>query len=207
MWQEFSRGNLPVKWGEQGPKHSDDVVVIDGEGNMAAIAHSINCVYWGKTAINVDGISIGDPGSFQQAAIAATGPGNRLPDPTETGLLFQDGIPVLAFASMGAGLHQRTFQGLLNYAVFGMSVDQAIDTPDFFLPSMRPAAKGFVLMVPEGRFPKQVLEGTGLRYEEVASESARLGGEGVWVAISRDPKTGALRAGSHNRSNSAAVAY
>ena len=31
--------------------------------------------------------------------------------------------------------------------------------------------------------------------------------KGVWVAISRDPVTGELRAASHNRNNSAAVAY
>ena len=37
--------------------------------------------------------------------------------------------------------------------------------------------------------------------------SARFGGEGIWVAISRDPQTGELRAASHNRNNSAAVAY
>jgi len=207
LWSLIDAGKLPVKWAEEGPKHSDDVVVIDSEGNMAALTQSINCVIWGKTAINVDGVSIGDPASFQQAQIAAAGPGKRLPDPTETGLLLRDGKPVLAFASMGAGLHQRTFQGLLNVAVHGMTVDQAIDAPDFFLPTLDPRAGGYVLAVPEGRFPKSVLDGTGIKYLEVGGEGARFGGEGVWVAISRDPKTGELRAASHNRSNSAALAY
>ncbi len=207
FWQRLEAGVLPVKWAEEGPKHSDDVVVIDKDGNMAAITQSINCVLWGKTAINVDGISIGDPGSFQQAQIKQAGPGNRLMDPTETGLLLENGKPVLAFASMGAGLHQRTFQGLQNFAIFGMTVDQAIDAPDFFLPAMNPQAGGYVVAVPEGRFPKTVLDGMGLKYEEIGGPNARFGGEGVWIAISRDPKTGELRAASHNRSNSAALAY
>ena len=46
----------------------------------------------------------------------------------------------------------------------------------------------------------------GYAYEEFDSGRVRFGGEGIWVAISRDPKTGELRAASHNRNNSAAVA-
>lgn len=207
MWERVRVGKLPARWGEDTPKHSDDVVVIDRDGNMAAITHSINCVLWGKTAINVGGISIGDPASFQQAQVAAAGPGRRLPDPTQTGLLLRDGRPVVAFASMGAGLHQRTFQSLLNVAVHGMTVDQAIDAPDFFLPTLLPAARGYVVVVPEGRFPRPVLDSLGVPYREAGGANARFGGEGVWVAISRDPATGRLRAASHNRSNSAALAY
>ena len=62
-------------------------------------------------------------------------------------------------------------------------------------------------MVPKGRFEPRILESTGYAYEEVESERERLKGEGVWVGISRDPATGVLEAASHNRSNSAAVAY
>ena len=53
----------------------------------------------------------------------------------------------------------------------------------------------------------RVLEEMGYAYVEVDPGSARLRGEGIWVAISRDPQTGELRAASHNRNNSAAVAY
>lgn len=126
LWQRMKAGARPFKSELSGPKHSDDVVVIDKYGNIAALTHSINCVQWGKTAIFVDGISIGDPASFQQAAIAAVDPGDRLPAPTEQGILFKDGQPVLGFASMGAGLHHRTLQALLNVTAFGMSVEEAV---------------------------------------------------------------------------------
>ena len=69
---------------------------------------------------------------------------------------------MVAFASMGAGLHQRTFQALLNVAVFGMTVDQAVDAPDFFLPSLSPKAGGYLVMVPKGRFPQATLDGLGV---------------------------------------------
>lgn len=207
LWKQIEGGKTFTKWKRNSPMHSDDIVAIDSEGNIAAITHSINCVHWGKTGIFVDGISIGDPASFQQAMIARVTPGERLPAPTETGVLFKDGVPVLGFASMGAGLHQRTFQGLLNYTCFGMDVEEAINTADFYLPAVDPATGETTLTVPEGRFDEKVLAGTGLAWRVVPLEEARLGGEGKWVAISRDPKTGALHAASHNRNNSAAVAY
>ena len=207
LWNIIQTG-LPLgTWAPRQPGHSDDVVAIDADGNIAAITHSINAVLWGKTAIVVDGVTIGDPASFQQAQIARLAPGARLPAPTQTGILFRDGAPVLGFASMGSGLHQRTFQGLLNVMRFGMTVDEAIDAPDFFLPNTDPATGQMTFRVPGGKFPRHVLDGTGYAYEEIFPLEARFGGEGLWVAIQRDPETGELRAASHNRNNSAAVAF
>jgi hypothetical protein len=40
--------------------HSDAVVAVDEEGNVAAICHTINTVLWGTTGIFVDGVSIND---------------------------------------------------------------------------------------------------------------------------------------------------
>jgi len=207
LWDVIRTGLPFGNWAPRGPGHSDDVVAIDGEGNIAAITHSINAVLWGKTAIVVDGITIGDPASFQQTQIARLEPGSRLPAPTQTGILFRDGRPVLGFASMGSGLHQRTFQGLLNVMRFGMTVDEAIDAPDFFMPNSDPATGVLTFRVPGGKFPREVLDGTGYAYEEIQPMEARFGGEGLWVAIQRDPETGELRAASHNRNNSPAVAF
>ena len=207
LWARMQAGAKPFAWKEPGPRHSDDVVVIDKDGNIAALTQSINCVLWGKTAIIVNGISIGDPASFQQAQIAAIEPGARLPAPTETGILMKDGHAVLGFASMGSRLHQRTLQGLLNVTQFGMTVDEAINAPDFFMPLTDPATFQLTLRVPVGKFPRAVLDASGYAYQELDPKSARFGGEGLWVAISRDPATGELRAASHNRNNSDAVAY
>ncbi len=206
LWKRMQAGAVPFRWKLPATSgHSDDVVAVDEAGNMAAITHSINCVDWGRTAINIDGISIGDPGSFQQSQIARTTPGTRLVSPTETGILFKDGAPVMGFASMGNGLHSRTFQALLNVVRFGMTVDQAINTPDFLMPA-NDATGRLTLRVPKDKFPAAVLQSTGYAYEEIPADNMRFGGEGLWVAISRDPKTGQLRAASHNRNNSAAVA-
>ena len=125
--------------------------------------------------------------------------------PTETGILFKDKVPVVGFASMGWGLHQRTFQALLNITRFGMTVDDAINTPDFLLPLSDTDGR-LIARVPKGKFPAAALQETGYAVQEIDANGMRFGGEGLWVAISRDPKTGMLRAASHNRNNSAAVA-
>ncbi|MDX1395373.1 MAG: gamma-glutamyltransferase [Gemmatimonadota bacterium] len=207
LWERMESGTRLANWASPGPRHSDDVVAIDGEGNIAAITHSINAVIWGKTAIVVDGITIGDPASFQQGQVAAAGPGERLESPTETGIVFHHGEPWMGFASMGAGLHYRTFQGLLNVMQYGMAVDEAVDAPDFFAPHTSPTTFQLTVRVPGGRFPHEVLDGTGYAWDELSPDDARFGGEGIWIAVTRDPRTGELRAASHNRNNSAAVAY
>ena len=207
LWKVMEEGLPFGAWAPATPGHSDDVVAFDADGNIAAITHSINAVLWGKTAIVVDGITIGDPASFQQQRIARIEPGARLPAPTETGILFRDGEPLLGFASMGSGLHHRTFQALLGVMHHGQTVDEAINTPDFFLPHSDPATFQLIFRVPAGGFPREVLDGTGYAYEELDAAQARLAGEGLWVAVSRDPATGELRAASHNRNNSAAVAW
>ena len=206
LWKRIQAGASPFRWKPVAGHHSDDVVAIDKDGNIAAITQSINCVDWGRTAINIDGISIGDPGSFQQAAIGRTEPGARLSSPTETGILFKGGKAVMGFASMGSGLHQRTLQALVNVMHFGMTVDAAVDAADFLMPETDLKTGQLSFRVPKGRFTKDVLDAVGYGYREVDPNDVRFGGEGLWVAISRDPATGMLRAASHNRNNSAAVA-
>ena len=111
------------------PAHSDAVVTIDKDGNICAICHSINCVSWGGTGIFVDGISISDAASFQQAALAEITPGERLPDPTALGLVVKDGRPFMGFSSIGNGLHHHTVSCLHNVLDHGYTPQEAIDAP------------------------------------------------------------------------------
>ena len=61
-------------------------------------------------------------------------------------------------------------------------------------------------VVSEGRFSAEVLAEAGVRTVQVPSHDARDNGEGPWIAIRRDPETGAARGASHSRHDSAAVA-
>ncbi|WP_337180830.1 hypothetical protein [Sphingopyxis granuli] len=75
------------------------------------------------------------------------------------------------------------------------------------MPSTDPRTGETTLVVPEGRFDRKILDGTGYTWREMPLSEARLGGEGKWVAISRDPKTRMLHAASHNRNNSDTGAF
>jgi gamma-glutamyltranspeptidase/glutathione hydrolase len=151
VWSLMSGGKFPLTKVPviDDPKHSDAVVAIDRWGNVAAIVHTSNTIVWGTTGIFVDGISIPDPASFQQRLISQTGPGKRLPDPTEPLIIAKDGKPVAALSSIGAGLHQKTMSVLLNLTDFNMGLKQAIDAPSLNSPKYEA----------DGSSRPQVLEG------------------------------------------------
>ncbi len=212
LWSRMEAGAMPAQYAEAPPSHSDTVIAVDRGGNMTAVTHSINCVVWGATAIIVDGVSIGDPAVNQKAAVAAAGPGGRVADPIEVGILTRDGRPAVAFASMATGLHQQTFQSLFGTIHFGMNVKDAVDAPAFFLPrpvldpSSDQAVPKWVVRVMEGEFGDAVLEASGLPVERLPAEQRRYT-QGLWAGISRDPDTGDLMAASHAYTNGRAFAY
>jgi gamma-glutamyltranspeptidase len=84
--------------------HSNSIVVIDREGNIAATTHTINAVVWGDTGIVVDGIPIPDSAAFQQARLANGKPGERLPHEIIDAIVLSGDEPVLAAATIGASL-------------------------------------------------------------------------------------------------------
>ncbi len=193
LWAIIQGGHFPgITPPKTAPAHSDGVVVVDQEGNMAAMVHSINTVSWGTNGLNIDGISIPDSAAIQVSAVAATVPGERLPDPTNPGLVMKDGKPFLGFASIGAGLHQRTTAALISVLDFGMTPQQAIDAPAF----------GFTEFTAQGMGGAQTM-GKGDLSAEMIAEVAELGMEikeedstrGYWIGIMIDPETGELRGG------------
>jgi len=206
LWPLVEAGVIPAQWAEK-PSHSDTIVAVDQWGNMTAITHSLNSAVYGSTAIVVDGVSVGDPGAFQQVAIAAVGPGKRLPDPIEVGIVTRDGKPELAFASMAVGLHQQTLQSLVNYIDFGMDVKEAVDAPALFMPvpnAEQPPKS--TMRVMEGAFPAEVIEDSGIPVQQIRASGRRFA-QGLWVGISRDPKTGELKAASPPYATGMAFSY
>ena len=68
---------IPVPGTDRAPKHSDSIVAIDREGNIAAMTHTINTVIWGGTGIVVSGIPLPGADGFQQFELASIKPGER----------------------------------------------------------------------------------------------------------------------------------
>ena len=204
LWQRLV-DQAPVRFLPKGT-HSDVVVAVDADGNMAALCHSINCLIWGQTAIVVDGISIGDPAAYMQSMVAATPRGAQLPNPIEVGLVIKDGTPEIAWSSMGVGLHYQTTQSLLNVIDFGMTIEEAADAPRLLLPiSPDGSQRELILRVVDGEFPDDLLAATGLEIKSIPPAEARFA-QGLWVAVRRDPQTDDLTAISPRYTNGQAAA-
>ncbi|NIB38676.1 hypothetical protein HBA55_03710 [Pseudomaricurvus alkylphenolicus] len=195
LWQVMRVGYFPgVKLPKHRvPAHSDGVVVVDQWGNIAAMVHSINTVSWGTTGLNIDGISIPDSAAIQVSAVAATEPGERLPDPTNPGLVMKDGKPFLGFASIGAGLHQRTVSSLISVLDFGMTPQQAINAPAWGHVSFTPTGDVAAQEFGEGDLSTDMIEAVkAMGMDIVENNSTR----GYWIGIQLDPETGILNGGS-----------
>jgi gamma-glutamyltranspeptidase/glutathione hydrolase len=196
------------------PQHSDAVVAVDSEGNIAAVCHTINAITWGTTGIFVDGISIPDSASFQQPLLAAIGPGARVPDPTTPGLAIREGRPALAFSSIGGGLNEKTLQVLTNIIDFGMSPKEAIDAPSYMGPPNLSGDPTQVseyekMTVGEGDFDPEVLAGVERLGQPIKlltpiQQGLQLG---YVIAIQIDPKTGLLLGATSPKLNGAATGY
>ncbi|WP_219836168.1 gamma-glutamyltransferase [Paenibacillus sp. R14(2021)] len=136
IWKLMRRGELPKSGPNAAGSHSDAIVAIDSEGNMAALIHTINSVLWGETGLFVDGISIPDSASFQQTEMAAAGPGNKLPSPTNPMIILRNSQPFMASSGINTGLFQKTYCALLNVLEYGMTLDDAQETPNHMSPDV-----------------------------------------------------------------------
>ncbi len=174
--------------------HSDGIVVVDKDGNIAALVHSSNDISWGTTGIFVDGISIPDSASFQQDFVLKAGPGKRFPNRTNPTIVLRDGKPVLACSAVGAGLHETMLQGLVYCLLYGKDPKATIDSPTYWLPDF--TGKGFEYQtVNKGAFPADVLESVRKMGQQVLEIEPKQGFSliGYWIGVQLDPATRELK--------------
>jgi gamma-glutamyltranspeptidase/glutathione hydrolase len=117
-------------------------------------------------------------------------------------LVLRDGVPVLACGSPG-GDQQDQWQSLflLRHVVGAMSLQEAIDAPMFhttsFPGSFHPRELERGVVVVEDRISEDVRSDLQARGHVVLTEGAW--SLGRMCAVSRDPRTGVLRAGANPR--------
>jgi gamma-glutamyltranspeptidase/glutathione hydrolase len=100
--------------------------VVDPEGNVAALVHTINTAGWGQTGIFVGGMSISDIGGHAQHAMRIEGPGGYHYDDICPAIILRGGQPVLACGSAGYGLHSDTIQNIYNILAFADSPAESL---------------------------------------------------------------------------------
>lgn len=129
-------------------------------------------------------------------------PGKRPRTTLSPTLVCRDGEPVMAFGSPGGDQQdQWQLHFLLNHLLGGMNLQEAIEAPGFhsthFPSSFFPHEHQTGVVLIEQRAGDEVLEG-------LQERGHRVGRAGDWeisrmCAVSRDPHTGALRAGANPR--------
>lgn len=106
-------GQLYIPPPPASPHHSNSIVVVDKDGDIAIMTHTINAVVWGDTGIVVGGIPLPDSAGFQQDLLARLRPGSRVPDPIACTLTLEGSHPVLATAPIGSSLIPETIKTVL----------------------------------------------------------------------------------------------
>lgn len=181
------------------PDHTAGIAVIDAEGNVTSLVHSVTSAVWGELGAFVEGVSVVDPGAFAQASIEATGPGRILGVyggsgiPSCPAIALRDGEPLLACGNVGASFDVVAQQGLVNMIEYGMSPEEAGAQPMFYKqwPPGQPVRQ---LVGGEGNFAAELLADVRARgiQIEATTDPAQVTSGGIWVVGARDPKTGAL---------------
>ena len=144
------------------PHHSDSIVVVDSEGNIAALTHSINTVIWGDTGIVVDGVPVPDSANFQQEKLAGIKPGGRLTHEQPQAIVFKDGQPVFACAAIGSSLVQETTKTIIGLLGKGSSLSEIQASPPLIFNFMELIKFGSILkrgiVIPEGVYDESFVK-------------------------------------------------
>jgi gamma-glutamyltranspeptidase/glutathione hydrolase len=185
---------------------------VDKQGNVACVLHSSVGIAWGATGIFVDGISVPDSAVYQQKAIAAAGPGARLPDPTTLVLALQEGKPVLASTAIGRAAGSIAIGNLLNILDFGMDPHTAAQQPHLLGPFLGGAGPGISIKPDSGTeaisqerpIAQSVLDGVAARGQPIklVPLNSQPGG---WIGIQIDPEQHELKGGGGTPQNAALV--
>ena len=116
------------------PDHTAGIVVVDLEGNMAALVHSVTSAIWGELGLFVDGVSVVDPGAFSQFNINRLGPGQKMmveAGPGCPAIALKDGAAVAGCGVVGASYDTFAHQGLVNLLLYELPHQDAAFQPMF----------------------------------------------------------------------------
>jgi gamma-glutamyltranspeptidase / glutathione hydrolase len=200
-WTEVLEADDRRRRGGGADGHTDAVVAVDPQGNVAALTYTTNTGGWGRTGIFVDGVSIPDPASFSQTLVARTAPGERLPIGINPVIVLKEGKPVLASAAIGPAVHETTLQNLTSVLDFDMDPASASQAPEFLLyvyASIRQLVGDVPVhtrTVPAGAFPAVLLDSVRALGQPVVEVTPERTGplRGGWIGIRRDPVSGRLQ--------------
>ena len=188
------------------PQRSDIVIAVDAAGNVACLLHTIDAIAWGF-GLMVGGVSVGDSGSFQQHAIAATPAGGRIAETSTPILALKAGRPAFAFNLVGSWLPPTAAMHVYNTLVHGMSPQESLHAGEIW--RIEPERNRLTQLIAEGAFDPELIEAVrrsplDIEIRPAAEHYGRSSYTGI-LAI--DPDSGALTGAISPAFNGAAEGY
>lgn len=211
LWEKMEAGEFMFVVPPEPPPfmHSDSVVVVDKEGNICALTHTINTSAWGDTGIFVGGVSVPDSAGFQQSRMLMAGSGARLPEETNPIIVFKNGEPVLASATIGI-THYRIMPFLYNVTFKDTGMLTAFYAPEFLWPVITSlSSEGIVERLFEDQYPTHLIEELlqmGLLVNAVPFWDGQPY-RGYLVGVERDPIIDQLTGVTSKFSNGAVIGH
>jgi gamma-glutamyltranspeptidase/glutathione hydrolase len=163
-----------------GDPHStdtDQIVVVDKDGNMISVTHSVCGPTFG-TGLVVDGVVVNGGNGFPGKAI---GGGMRVVSPFDPTMVAKGGRPVLTIGSPGLA-SRAVALALINYLGYGMTLEQAADAPRW------QGAQSYKPVTIESRVSEQTRRELATRYGVVVRTTTPYNWHfGSIHAIAREP--------------------
>ncbi|HUO98312.1 MAG TPA: gamma-glutamyltransferase [Rhizomicrobium sp.] len=181
--------------------HSNALVVVDKDGNVAVVTHTINSVIWGDTGIVVGGIPIPDSAGFQQKRMETVAPGARLPNEIADTLVTDGkGRPVLASGCIGSSLLPETLRVIVSLVAQHQQLAATAAAPPLLI-NINPKAYEMPfaqrpVIVPAGAYDADLLGKLRADGTTVAEIPGLVVGSvrGTLALVAIDPDTGARSA-------------
>lgn len=130
---ELMRMSDPKAVGSPPYPGSNHVTVVDGDGNVASVLHSVMSLPW-SNGLFVDGVQLWAGAAHFLANLPK--PGGRGSCYVAPTIIFEDGAPVLTAGSPSVGLIQNIVQNTVNILDFGMDIETSVHTPRFGGPTV-----------------------------------------------------------------------
>ncbi|MCH8332952.1 gamma-glutamyltransferase, partial [Candidatus Sumerlaeota bacterium] len=197
-------GRASADVGPGAPSGADTVYLtaIDVQGNAASFINSLYESFGSKIVGGDTGILLQNRGagfSLEPGHLNTYAPGKRPFHTIIPGMVLAQGRLYLSYGLMGGDMQpQGHVQFLLNHLDFGLTIQEAIDTPRWR------HTEGLEVLLEEGTPPE-----TAGNLEKLGHRIVMAGGEefGGAQAIAVDPSTGTYLGASDPRKDGAALSY
>jgi gamma-glutamyltranspeptidase / glutathione hydrolase len=175
--------------------HSDAIVAVDRQGDVAVLVHTSNTVGWGVTGLVVDGVPIPDPAGLNHGWMETVGPVDRIPSGMGPVIALRKGKPVVAVAAIGLSLVPETVRLVGGLLTPDQDLQTVMAAPELLL-STEPIQSywNWPEQVPAGAYDPKLLRAVEAEGLPIKAVSPANDGRGLAAVVVLDQPGGFAKA-------------